>query len=669
MIDDDPSDKGGPESMVATANGSTTNPKHAGSMASSYKESLMQNSTIIPSESDEIIEEEEIIIEEGEVKSLERTVVVKLLGRRIGYTTLRSKIYEIWKPSQPLKLMDVENDYFLVSFRSQDDYERILSSESCPLTRQPFFAEENAMSPVTNQQQAEDCSFGPWMMVERKQRKPATKQVNHSKGLANMIFQGSRFNMLSEPKNGVNHTHDILTAPLTDVPIQQSKHSAIVVDENLDPNILVLPGSTPTTGTEPPAGEPPDKQMLPTTGVEPHAPVGTSLQSNQTDETSAWSLGSGSSINPLTDVWILAIGPLHHHLKPEALLFPVGSFTELLNRSRNRDRDRFCDTFHPEVVPHILGVQCPDSSDIPDQIIWRWTAKGNFEIQSAYSLLTYDSWDPNNALWKHIWKMPMPQRLRVFFAADESILHVLRDCRVSFVVWEQLLPSSISIRFFNLNLLDWIMGNLCSRLLHTEWDIPWSIIFVSTIWQLWKSRNDLVFNSVMHSSEVLVHRAITWARYYSGCCPTRNHLDVPICEPVTWRRPDPGWICLNVDGAVSMGLSAGAIGGLYRDHSGSWIVGFMTLQVQIDCKEVVTLFNALKVDRSTFPFVRAIVKLRRKCWMTDIIWIPRDGNQAADMLAKLTVSSALDMVKLFALSRCLIPLLQSDAPDVSFTQT
>ncbi|KAK8697999.1 hypothetical protein V6N13_114131 [Hibiscus sabdariffa] len=210
--------------MVATANGSTTNPKHAGSMASSYKESLMQNSTIIPSESDEIIEEEEIIIEEGE--------------------------------------------------------------ESCPLTRQPFFAEENAMSPVTNQQQAEDCSFGPWMMVERKQRKPATKQVNHSKGLANMIFQGSRFNMLSEPKNGVNHTHDILTAPLTDVPIQQSKHSAIVVDENLDPNILVLPGSTPTTGTEPPAGEPPDKQMLPTTGVEPHAPVGTSLQSNQTDETS-----------------------------------------------------------------------------------------------------------------------------------------------------------------------------------------------------------------------------------------------------------------------------------------------------------------------------------------------------------------------------------------------
>ncbi|KAL4388355.1 hypothetical protein GQ457_09G021260 [Hibiscus cannabinus] len=60
-------------------------------------------------------------------KSLEQTIFVKLLGRKIGYTTMRNKIYELWKPSQPFKLLDIENDYFLVSFQVQVDYERILS--------------------------------------------------------------------------------------------------------------------------------------------------------------------------------------------------------------------------------------------------------------------------------------------------------------------------------------------------------------------------------------------------------------------------------------------------------------------------------------------------------------------------------------------------------------
>ncbi|KAK8589339.1 hypothetical protein V6N13_088186 [Hibiscus sabdariffa] len=87
-----------------------------------------------------------------------------------------------------------------------------------------------------------------------------------------------------------------------------------------------------------------------------------------------------------------------------------------------------------------------------------------------------------------------------------------------------------------------------------------------------------------------------------------------------------------------MGSSTGAIGGLYRDHSGSWIagfqmtigkcsplqdelcalfidlkyawdLGFMTLQVQTDCKEVVTMLNAMHADISTFSLVYAIVKL------------------------------------------------------------
>ncbi|KAK9025195.1 hypothetical protein V6N11_065091 [Hibiscus sabdariffa] len=36
-----------------------------------------------------------------------------------------NKLYEIWKPSQAFKLMDIENDYFLVTFRSRTDYSHV----------------------------------------------------------------------------------------------------------------------------------------------------------------------------------------------------------------------------------------------------------------------------------------------------------------------------------------------------------------------------------------------------------------------------------------------------------------------------------------------------------------------------------------------------------------
>ncbi|KAK9006785.1 hypothetical protein V6N11_019118 [Hibiscus sabdariffa] len=60
-------------------------------------------------------------------RSLDQTLVVKLLGRRIGYTTLHTKILELWKPQQSIRLMDIENDYFLVTFKLRSDYLKALA--------------------------------------------------------------------------------------------------------------------------------------------------------------------------------------------------------------------------------------------------------------------------------------------------------------------------------------------------------------------------------------------------------------------------------------------------------------------------------------------------------------------------------------------------------------
>ncbi|GMI66329.1 hypothetical protein like AT5G42905 [Hibiscus trionum] len=118
--------------------------------------------------------------------------------------------------------------------------------------------------------------------------------------------------------------------------------------------------------------------------------------------------------------------------------------------------------------------------------------------------------------------------------------------------------------------------------------------------------------------------------------------------PPQWRHPESGWTCLHVDGAVSTSTNNAAVGGLLRDCSRQWISGFQRaiekckplqtelwailvglqfawnqgveiLQIQSDCAEAVKMVNAMHVDSSPLPLVRAIAKLRRNGWVTDII--------------------------------------------------
>ncbi|KAK8539506.1 hypothetical protein V6N12_043131 [Hibiscus sabdariffa] len=49
------------------------------------------------------------------------TLVLKILGRRVGYSTLYNRIIGLWKPSHQINLIDIENDYYLVKFSSRTD--------------------------------------------------------------------------------------------------------------------------------------------------------------------------------------------------------------------------------------------------------------------------------------------------------------------------------------------------------------------------------------------------------------------------------------------------------------------------------------------------------------------------------------------------------------------
>ncbi|KAK9036887.1 hypothetical protein V6N11_021811 [Hibiscus sabdariffa] len=72
----------------------------------------------------------------------------------------------------------------------------------------------------------------------------------------------------------------------------------------------------------------------------------------------------------------------------------------------------------------------------------------------------------------------------------------------------------------------------------------------------------------------VLHRSVTWDRYFSECASYVPHVHPPAASTHRWQRSKQGWICLNTDGAVSSNMGIGSIGGIFCADDGSWILGF-----------------------------------------------------------------------------------------------
>ncbi|GMJ04099.1 hypothetical protein HRI_004079100 [Hibiscus trionum] len=60
-------------------------------------------------------------------KRLENSVIVRLLGKSIGYTALLTRIEALWKPKGGMRLIDLDNEYYLVRFAKAEDCEKVLT--------------------------------------------------------------------------------------------------------------------------------------------------------------------------------------------------------------------------------------------------------------------------------------------------------------------------------------------------------------------------------------------------------------------------------------------------------------------------------------------------------------------------------------------------------------
>ncbi|KAI9093914.1 hypothetical protein K1719_026912 [Acacia pycnantha] len=130
-----------PETLLT----SETTAQDSGQKVPSFKDKLLNSGTNFS-----LDEEDDIVIQQGDVsiglngsiptvdfathvlealnKKIGLAVVVKLMGRRIGYRLLRTHLQNMWKPAGQFKLIDLADDCFLVRFKEDLDYQTALLS-------------------------------------------------------------------------------------------------------------------------------------------------------------------------------------------------------------------------------------------------------------------------------------------------------------------------------------------------------------------------------------------------------------------------------------------------------------------------------------------------------------------------------------------------------------
>lgn len=60
-------------------------------------------------------------------RCMARTAIIKLVGRKLSYSSMVNRLKLFWQTSQPFQVVDLENDYFSVKFRGEADYQHALS--------------------------------------------------------------------------------------------------------------------------------------------------------------------------------------------------------------------------------------------------------------------------------------------------------------------------------------------------------------------------------------------------------------------------------------------------------------------------------------------------------------------------------------------------------------
>ncbi|KAL6567556.1 hypothetical protein OROGR_001224 [Orobanche gracilis] len=175
----------------------------------------------------------------------------------------------------------------------------------------------------------------------------------------------------------------------------------------------------------------------------------------------------------------------------------------------------------------------------------------------------------------------------------ETSLHVLRDCVAAKRVWDSVIIANDRSKFYTRPLQVWLQSGVGGKLftpnlLHNIYDVAY--LFCASVWEIWKSRNLVIFQSKSVSTSHVLFKACMFASHHVDAFGLHRKY----ARSGQWVKPKFEWFKLNTDGGSSSALGKSVAGGLCRDANGKWCWGFTACLPFCDVLTVETF--ALKID-------------------------------------------------------------------------
>ena len=239
---------------------------------------------------------------------------------------------------------------------------------------------------------------------------------------------------------------------------------------------------------------------------------------------SKWRIGYGEKVRIWHDNWIPSKGSTIVQSRTGTLQQDAYVSALIDQDTKQWNRDSVFSNFNS--FESRLIVSIPLSCRLlEDSLVWFGEKDGKYSVRSAYHLLGDErknrlprsSHGPHEKLWKEIWRVNLPNRVKNFIwrlsknilpiranlckkgikieplcpmcnSATETVQHLFMECNFSKLNW---FSSSLGIHVpSNCDLNNWLLGWLEKE------DMLGSQLFCTTMWKMWSYRNQVVFNQI-----------------------------------------------------------------------------------------------------------------------------------------------------------------------------
>ncbi|KAG7576302.1 Ribonuclease H domain [Arabidopsis thaliana x Arabidopsis arenosa] len=446
-----------------------------------------------------------------------------------------------------------------------------------------------------------------------------------------------------------------------------------------------------------------------------------------------WVPGDGKTIRFWTDRWVLG-EPLRERVIAQLPEEEIGKRVEAYwTVGIGWDTAALSQYLSVSDLQRLNAVVVKGVPFLADQLSWQETTNGVFSVRSAYALLKQENEQVPcmERFFKQVWAVKAPERVRVFIwlvthqvimtnmermrrhigesaicqvckGAEESIIHVLRDCPAMAGIWVRFIPQRERQAFFNKSLLEWLFTNLNGgKMFGFE---NWATLFSMAIWWGWKWRCGNIFGERRKCRDRVrflqdVTTEVMAAHTQLGVDLGRNmgSLSGPrVARLVSWKKPGDGWVKLNTDGASRGNPGQATAGGVIRDGDGHWRGGFSLhigicsapmaelwgiyyglviawergyrrVELEVDSELVVGFVQSGVSDGHPLSFlVRLCQGFFSRDWLVRVTHVYREANRLADGLANYAFTLGLGFLHLDDCPDVVHPILLADANGTAF---